>query len=137
MFLSMKGGGSSTRFSQATNFPFFTAADKFSPLMVNEVNRVDSVCQMSKNVISLSLRTQNEKTNTNKHRERQRKERQTLINTSWHLLPGSVFSPPISPVGDCSGWVGGVSPQILNKTQNVKLPPPSLSQWYLLWHAPE
>lgn len=57
---------------RATNLPFFTTTDKFSPLSLTSLqwltrmfNRVDSVCPMSKNMISPNSRTQNEITNIN------------------------------------------------------------------------
>jgi hypothetical protein len=62
---------------KVTNLSFFITVDKFSPLSLSCLqwltmmfNRGESVCLMSKTIVSPSLRMQNEITNTNKNRVR-------------------------------------------------------------------
>jgi hypothetical protein len=103
---------------RATNLPFFTTTDRFSPLSLTSLqwltrvfNGVDSVCPISKNIVSPSPRTQKEISNTNKQRKRQSIHRQSPLPQvqkpgyadssplPWALKPGLIARlgqlPPI------------------------------------------
>ena len=89
---------------RVTNLPFFTTTDKFSPLslispqwLTRIFNRVDSVCPVSQNNITLSLRTQPKimSVQDQEHRKRQ------SIHTQFTPAMGtetSLYSSPLTQV---------------------------------------
>lgn len=90
-------------------------------------NGVDSVCPMSKKVISPSPRTQNEITNTNKHREKQSTHSFPL---PWAQKPGYTDSSPLSWVqnlGYSKTWSAPADTVSCHFQKEQSSPPNSLS----------